>query len=360
MQRALVILAVFALVAAGLVAGSLISHWPFWARAWHWHVADGWPEDLPGPVRVVHGGGTALPVQLRDLAPQALDTSHTRILMVAAADGSGSAWFKPGYSPASMVDGRELSAGLLPPLYGLLMAQHPDLLDTPLRRWIPGWQDGRGEITPRQLLWQLGGLAGGDFQPLNPASRHAQLLSGPDFNRAARHWHQRWPAGSHFERSPVNSQLLAMIASDAASEPYAALVERALWSQIAQADAVGLLDHPRGTMAGHCCFRAQAVDWLRLGLLLADEGRVGARQLLPAGFTDLLATESPVNAGYGLGFRIAEIPAVGRVLLLEGTGLQLAIAPERRRALLWVGSGTAPAGLHLLLGAETVVTAAPN
>jgi hypothetical protein len=360
MQRALVILAVSALVAAGLVAGTLISHWPFWARAWQWHMtADDWPQDLPGTTRVLRGG-VGLPIQFGEMSLPEDVAGNTAILLVASADGSGSAWFAPGYTAASQVDGRALTAGLLPPLYGLLVAQHPTLLDSALSTHIASWQDARGQITPRQLLWQLGGLAGGDFQPLNPASRHAQLASGPDFERAALHWPQDWPAGSHFEDSPVNAQLLALVAGRVSGLRYADVLERALWSQLASGDAVVMLDHPRGNMAAYCCLKAQAADWLRLGLLLADDGRVGDRQLLPAGFADQLVGQSPVHPGHGLGFRIAEHSTTGRILVLESAGRQLLVAPAKRRALLWVGTGSASAMLHQLLDAEAAGRVPPN
>ena len=103
---------------------------------------------------------------------------------------------------------------------------------------------------------------------------------------------------------------------------------------------------------------AAAVDWLRVGLMLADDGRIGPRQLLPAGFVAEMALDSPVHPGFGLGYRVAKFPVAGRVLLLETAGRQLLVAPELRRAVLWVGVGPPPAGLHQLLGAETASSAA--
>ncbi len=135
--------------------------------------------------------------------------------------------------------------------------------------------------------------------------------------------------------------------------PYARLLEQQLWSQLAAADATALLDHPRGNIAAHCCLRATAADWLRLGLLLAARGRIGARQLLPAGFVDQIAIDSPVHSGYGLGYRLAEDAVAGRVLILETTGRKLVVAPAMRRAVLWIGTGPPPAKLQRLLGAET-------
>jgi CubicO group peptidase (beta-lactamase class C family) len=236
----------------------------------------------------------------------------------------------------------------------MLTALHPGVLDESASNWIERWKtDARGMTTPRQLLWELSGFPAGKFRPLNPVNQRAQLASGPDFERVARRWEQTWPAGSHFEPSPVNQQLLAMLAARVTGVRYAELIEQRLWSQIAASDAVATLDHPRGNIAAHCCLRAAADDWLRLGLLLSDGGRVGPLQLLPSGFVDEILRDSPVHPGYGLGYRVANYPAAGRILVLESTGRQLLIAPTLHRAVLWVGAGPPPEGLHQLLGAET-------
>ncbi len=298
----------------------------------------------------------ALPLQFNaDPVPVAAATAaSTRMLLVADADGHGSAFLAPGYTTTSVVDGRGLAAGLLAPLYGLLVQRQAGLLDAAIGTHVTRWRDDpRGAITPRQLLWQLSGFPAGEWLPLNPASYRAQLISGPDFDRAARHWQQTWPAGSHLETSSGNAQVLAMVAARVSDMPYVSVLEQQLWSQLAAGDAVAMLDHPRGSMAAHCCMRATAADWLRLGLLLADGGSVGSRQLLPAGFLDQLLADSPVHPGYGLGFRITEHPVAGRVLELETAGRVLLVAPALRRALLWIGRGNPPAERYRLLGAET-------
>ncbi len=364
MQRALVIMAVFLLVMAALGVGALASHWPFWNRAWQWQqAADGWPQRLPGPTRVLHGGVVALPLDLpADKALAALAGGATRILVLAGVDGRGSSWFADGSTEHSMVDGRGLAAGLLAPLYGLLGRSRPGLLDLPLGTHIGEWREGpRGAITPRQLLWQMSGFPAGDFRPLNPASARAQLASGPDFERAALHWRLSYPPGSHFEPTPVNAQLLAVLAARLAAAPYVQVLEQLLWSQLAANDAVAMLDRPRGHIAAHCCLTATAADWLRLGLLLANDGRIGERQLLPAGFVAGMATESPVHTGYGLGYRLAAVAAGGRILILETTGRQLVISPASRSAILWVGEGAPPALNRLLsTAAQRRDNAMPN
>jgi len=351
MQRMQITVAVVTLVVVALLAGAMAAHWPFWRRAWQWQTAaEGWPDTLPGPTVRIAAGGNHLPLRIAADARLAERVgAGTQMLLVGETSGLVAAWFAPRTNDLTVIDGRGLAAGLLGPLFGTQLAQHPSLLDASARDLLDRWpQDARGDITPRHLLWQLSGLEQGAFVPLNPWSRRAQLASGPDFERAALHTRQRFPPGTHFEPAAVNAQLLAVLASHAAGTDYAALLQRHLWSQFAEQDAVGMLDHRRGQMAAHCCLHAAAADWLRLGLLLAAGGKVDQRQVLPVGFVTKMVVSSPVHPGYGLGFRLGETDS-GPILLLETQGRRLAIAMQTGRAVLWAGAGAPPPGLDELL-----------
>jgi hypothetical protein len=352
MQRMQITVAVVTLVVVALVTGAMAAHWPFWRRAWQWQTAaDGWPDVLPGPTVRIAAGGNHLPLRsAEDARLAAVVGRSTQMLLVGETSGQVAAWFAPGLDERTVIDGRGLAAGLLPALFGTQLQMHPSLLDARARDLLDRWpQDARGDITPRQLMWQLSGLEQGAFVPLNPWSRRSQLASGPDFERAAVHTRQRFPPGTHFEPAAVNAQLLAVLASRAGGADYATLLQRHLWSQLAAQDAVGMLDHIRGQMAAHCCLRAAAGDWLRLGLLLAADGRAGQLQVLPAGYVAQMTASSPVHPGYGLGFRLEDAEGDVRTLMLETPGRRLAVSPENGRAVLWVGAGTPPAGLNGLL-----------
>jgi hypothetical protein len=352
MQRMRITIAVVVLVVVALVAGALAAHWPFWQRAWQWQTAaDGWPDALPGPKVRISAAGSYLPLRVvTDARLSARVDDNTQMLLVGDTSGRVAAWFAPGTSELTPIDGRGLAAGLLGPLLGTLQVEPGALLlDVPLRSLLDRWQhDARGEITPRQLLWQLSGLENPPLVPLNPWSRRAQLASGPDFGRAALHTRQVFPPGTHFEVAPANAQLLALLAARVTGIAYADLVQR-LWSQFAAQDAEGTLDHRRGQMAAHCCLRAAAADWLRLGLLLAADGRSGERQVLPAGHVAQMTVASPVHPGYGLGFRLGSSGAGNGTLLLETEGRSLGVAPRAGRAVLWAGKGAPPVWLYELL-----------
>ncbi|MEO8308620.1 MAG: serine hydrolase domain-containing protein [Pseudomonadota bacterium] len=353
MQRALIVIVMLALVAVAISAGALAAHWPFWQRAWQWHAAaDGWPQNLPGPTRVLQPAAT--PASLTVTVDPALATlaqgTGTALLMVADATGHTRAFFSADVDERTPIDGRQLSNGLLVVLYGALIQQgRARLLDEPLGNLLALWKhDPRGAITPRQLLWQLSGLSGGPSSPLNPFSPLAQLASGPDFERAVLKTPLRYPPGSHYQASPANAQLLGLVAGRLAGDSYGSALQRLVWSRLAAQPAIAMLDHRRGDIAAHCCFTASAGDWLRLGLLLASGHRNRGQQVLPPDFLVQVEAVSPVNPGQGLGFALGS--QQGRQLLqMATTGRRMILAPDSGAALFWAGTGEPPAGLAALL-----------
>jgi CubicO group peptidase (beta-lactamase class C family) len=353
MQRMLVTVAVIALVLASLAVGALAAHWPFWIRGWQWHsAADHWPAQLSGPTVALQASPRAMPLRLvpdARLAPRAGD-DPTTLVLVGDASGWAANWSAPSTDIHAPIDGRGLTSALLAPLFGALQQQTGRLLlDEPLRLLLGEWRDDpRGLISPRQLLWEMSGLSAGDFTPLNPFSTRAQLSSGPDFNRAALHVPLAWPPGSHFEPSPANSQLLGLVAGSLEGGGYAQSLQRHLWSQFAEKDATGLLDHRRGDIAAHCCLRAAPLDWLRLGIMLASDGVVGGRRLLPEGYVAQITMASPVHPAYGLGYYLTDLQGM-TILVADTPGRRLAISPHTGRALLWVGEGAPPQWLQELL-----------
>jgi CubicO group peptidase (beta-lactamase class C family) len=354
MQRALIVIVMLALVAAAISAGTLAAHWPFWQRAWQWQsAAQGWPEKLAGPTLTLRPATapTALTITVDPMLAALAQDTGTSLLMVANAAGHTRAFFAAGVDERSRIDGRELSNGLLVVLYGALMQQgRAHLLDEPLGNMLVQWKgDPRGVITPRQLLWQLSGLEGGTFRPLNPFSPRAQLASGPNFQRAVFRTPLRYPPGSHFAASPANAQLLALVAAQLTGENYGSTLERLVWSRLAAQPATGLLDRRRGDLAAHCCFIASASDWLRLGLLLANSGRDSDQQILPLDFLGQVQTSSPVNPDQGLGFQLIKGPQGQQWLQLATTGRRLILAPGSGAVLFWSGTGEPPAGLAALL-----------
>jgi CubicO group peptidase (beta-lactamase class C family) len=363
MQRVLIMVVVVFLVVGALAAGSLAANWPFWQRAWQWQTAaSGWPASLAGPrVDIAPGSPAALQFQ-DDAAVAAVAAAADTQLLLVAGSGPVRSFFRSGFAPHTPVDGRGLAAGLVAPVVGALIARgQVTTLDLPVGVQLKEWvDDPRGRITLRQLLWNLSGLAADRFVPLNPASRRAQLASGPDFHRAVTHTDLAYPPGSHFDEAPVNAQAVALWLARQSGRRYAALLQEALWSQIGAHPASGLLDHRRGNLAAHCCMVAAAEDWLRLGKLLANNGHLGHEQVLATGFVTQMMVASPVHPDYGLGYAVLRGEQGEPVLALGSAGRLLLASPRTGHALLWIGEGAAPQELAKLLAAANGAAADPR
>ena len=359
MRRLLVIFVLVGLVLGSLVVAVIASDWPFWQRGWHWQqAADAVPDRIPGSWRAIgRGAGATWPVATPDAAEQVLlsklaDQAGTQAVLVEREGQLRLEHYAPGTTVDTLLQGDALTAMLLAPLYGVARQAGIELLDVPLRQLIPDWgQDARGDITPRQLFWQASGLEAPPLHPLNPFSPRARLASGPNFERAALAFRAVYPPGSHFETSPANAQLLAVVLTNVRGTALTQLLETELWGPLGAGRAQVALDRLGGDMAAHCCFAARGRDWLRLARLLAEDGRVGPARLLPAGFVAEMARATPVHPGYGLGLEIETLP--GGETLLWGTapGRLMLVAPAQRSAGIWFGQPAAAAAARAALKA---------
>lgn len=342
MRRVLVILVLLALVATSAVVAVVAADWPFWQRAWHWHQAGvAGPVKIPGAWRGIgHGEGQPWPQAPADAAlDEALAALvrgvATDALLVARADQLLAEHYGARVGPERRLQGGAMTAALLPPLYGIAQRRGIDVLDAPLRRVLPDYgEDPRGDITPRQLLWQVSGLEAAVWRPLDPFSAQARLLSGPNFARAARDVRLTWPPGSHFETSPANAQLAAQVLAGVTGQSFAELVESGLWDSIGAGRATVALDRLAGDMSAHCCLAATARDWLRLANVYARED---AASPWPAGFLrNEVMHAAAVHPGYGLGVEIETLDDGTALLWAGSAGHMLLAVPARRLAVVWL------------------------
>ena len=122
-----------------------------------------------------------------------------------------------------------------------------------------------------------------------------------------------------------------------------------------------------GTPVGSRDLFATARDWARFGLLYAQDGVVGGKQLLPAGWVRYSGSRT-LQTGYGAGLWTSledgEVPGWGLPWSLPGAprealvargyhGQWLVIVPSRRLVLVRLGAspGGDPAGVGRLLAA---------
>ena len=90
------------------------------------------------------------------------------------------------------------------------------------------------------------------------------------------------PGGTTFAYASAETQVLGLVLRGAVGRPVADYLQEKIWEPMgAEADATWLIDRS-GQEATYCCFNAVLRDYARLGLLLAHDGRLGDRQIIPA------------------------------------------------------------------------------
>jgi CubicO group peptidase (beta-lactamase class C family) len=138
-----------------------------------------------------------------------------------------------------------------------------------------------------------------------------------DVVRAALNYDYAMPPGKRFESAQENMQLLALVVERATGMPIPKLLSERVWKPIGASDAAVQLDRPGGVARMMCCMRATPVDWARLGLLVAQDGKWDGRQVLPKGWVKTMATPSERNPNFGLGLWLGS-PYVAKRTYFEG------------------------------------------
>jgi CubicO group peptidase (beta-lactamase class C family) len=172
-------------------------------------------------------------------------------------------------------------------------------IDSPISTWLPEWSgDLRGTIKLRDLLQMASGLAPVPFD-LSPTGKTNAFLKGSDMASQVLDLQYKEQPGTVFEYFSQISELLTVILERASGEKYASYLSRELWQPLGAGDAFVALDRPGGLARTFASLLAQPEDWVRVGLLILNDGRVGATQLLPASWIEQMTNPSPANPNYG-------------------------------------------------------------
>ncbi len=185
---------------------------------------------------------------------------------------------------------------------GFAVANRIISLDDPIGRHIGEWRgDPRGDITVRQLMQMRSGLK---VYPLGLSDPGGYtLMFGRDITSKVLETPLVDKPGETFEYANVNCFLVGLALDRAlvrAGEGrYVDALSRELWGPLGQSDAMINVDGPNGIPRFFAGLDASARDWLRLGLLFIQDGRVNNRQIVPPDWLKTMTTPSP-NPSYGL------------------------------------------------------------
>ncbi len=179
-------------------------------------------------------------------------------------------------------------------------------LDQRVSDYITEWQGSpKAEIRIRHLLDMRSGML-----PQKPAPDPNDIL-----NRAyldPRHdailineYPLLHPPGTHFDYANAVADLVAIVIERATHRRYAQFISDAVLRPLGAAGGTIWIDREGGLAHSGCCILLPAETWLRLAILLIDDGRWRHEQLLPRGYVDSMKTPTPQNPYYGLGVYVA-------------------------------------------------------
>lgn len=181
-------------------------------------------------------------------------------------------------------------------------------LDDPASLYVPAIADSAyGPISLRHLLRMSSGM------------RYSENYSGQDDNarmlmalesmgaRSAINIFRGRPAhtpGSKFNYAGVESVVLNLVVASATGQSVCQYAQEKLWSRIGAEDAATWQLDGEGQAMGQMGFAATARDWVRLGLMIAHDGRVGDQQVVSKAYLDeatrMSAQPEPFHKGQGV------------------------------------------------------------
>lgn len=269
-------------------------------------------EPVPGARRV-----TPLPVatpRSRGLDPEVL--AEARAVAAAANSSAFLVWRKGALVEASYFGDATratplVSRSLAKPLTAIAIGRAIALgriasLDQPVVDFLPEWAGTpKAAMRIRHLLDMRSGLLAQGFSP-EPGDPWSRAYLHPEHERIIVHDYPLTdPPGSIYEYANVTSELVALVIERATGMRYAQFIGREVLAPIGAAGGEVWVSRAGGLAHSGCCILLPAETWLRLALLLKDDGMANGRRLLPEGYVAAMRTATPQNPHYGLGIWVA-------------------------------------------------------
>lgn len=176
----------------------------------------------------------------------------------------------------------------------------------PVSRYIGEWRNtDRQSIQIRHLLDMRSGLLPqGAAESIDDVLNRAYLHPRHD-EVIINEYPLTHEPGSRYEYSNANSELIAPLIERATGVQYEDWIADEVLKPIGAAGGEVWMNREGGTAHSGCCWLLPAETYLRLALLLLDDGVADGRRLLPAGFVADITTATAENRHAGMGVYVA-------------------------------------------------------
>ena len=146
------------------------------------------------------------------------------------------------------------------------------------------------------------------------------------------------PAGSRFVYASAETEVLGRVLTAATGQTMGELTSQWLWKPMGAEHDAFWCTAQDGQASAYFCFNASLRDWARLGLLLAQDGRIGDQQIVPRDY--LLEATDPARQPpgfeprratpyFGYGYQFWLHPLKSRSFAMQGVhGQTVFVQPE--------------------------------
>lgn len=228
-----------------------------------------------------------------------LADTHTNAFLVARDGVIVHEWCREGWDTATPHSSWSVAKSVVGLLTGQLIAEGTLTEETRLTEVLPEYKTGGpfDTITVGHLLDMRSGIdLAEEYKEWEAYTGVGGLMTTLDIPAyLARNRHTFAVPGTITDYRSVDSQYLSMIVARVEGEPLADVVQRRIWEPLGALDtAFWSLDRDGGIEKGFMALNATARDFLKIGQLVLDRGRVGAQQVVPETWIDRMSTPAGI------------------------------------------------------------------
>lgn len=270
-------------------------------------------ESMPGtksyrPLPPVDSAHHAIAADALDAARTYAAANRSSALIVWHAGRIETAWYGPGIGPDTPLVSKSLSK----PLTAIAVGRAIQLgklksLDVTLAELMPELTDNpRGAIRVRYLLDMRSGMLDQGFSPDPEHPLNRGFLDPHHDQRILSGYPMIAAPGTRYSYANAPSDLIARVIEKATGRRYAEFVGNEVLARIGARAGTIWVNRPGGVAHSGCCTYMPAENYLRLAVLLAQDGRWGGKPLLPKGYVAEMRRGTAQNPNFGLGLWIGE------------------------------------------------------
>ncbi len=222
-------------------------------------------------------------------------------------------------------------------LAGVALSEHAlGSIDDTAAKYIPELKDADyGKIAIRDLLHMSSGVT---------CSFDDSQTGKSGLDTLARDCKESVPAGTKFQYSAADSQVLGLAVSRAVRMPLARYLQDKIWQNIGTESKATWTTNPFGEELAFCCFNATLRDYARFGRLLAYDGSWNGKQLISRQWllaattvkdSDAQLMPEKASRFFGYGYQLWIFPGPRRMFALLGAnGQRIFVDPQSKLILV--------------------------